>query len=106
MTLLPVSKLGQSSFVPRLTAHWTASSTDSSWTESPHPPTKAITLSASCATPPPGACATNGSTPETLAQARRQYDDPEQRGVANNLWASDRSWFIYTDYDLYGTKVS
>jgi hypothetical protein len=42
----------------------------------------------------------------TLAQARRQYDDPEQRGVANNLWASDRSWFICTDYDLYGTKVS
>jgi hypothetical protein len=23
-----------------------------------------------------------------------------------NMWASDRSWFIWTDYDLAGTKVS
>jgi hypothetical protein len=24
----------------------------------------------------------------------------------NNLWAADRSWFVYTDYDSCGTKVS
>jgi len=24
----------------------------------------------------------------------------------SNLWPRDRSWFVYTDYDLWGTKVS
>lgn len=23
-----------------------------------------------------------------------------------NMWAADRSWFVFTDYDLWGTKVS
>jgi hypothetical protein len=42
----------------------------------------------------------------TLDQALRQYDDPSQRGAPNNIWPADRSWFIYTDYDLWATKVS
>lgn len=41
-----------------------------------------------------------------LDEARRQYDDPDRRGVPNNIWPADRSWFIYTDYDLCATKVS
>lgn len=42
----------------------------------------------------------------TLAEASRQYDAPDQRAVPNNIWPHDRSWFVYTDYDLPGTKVS
>ncbi len=35
-----------------------------------------------------------------------EYDDPEQRGVPNNLWPGDRSWFVHSDYDLCGTTLS
>ena len=27
-------------------------------------------------------------------------------GTPSNFWPSDRSWFVYTDWDLWGTKVS
>lgn len=27
-------------------------------------------------------------------------------GSPSNIWAKDRSWFVYTDWDLWGTKVS
>ncbi len=29
-----------------------------------------------------------------------------KRFSPSNFWPEDRSWFIYTDYDLFGTKVS
>jgi hypothetical protein len=34
------------------------------------------------------------------------YDDPAVLGSPNNIWPEDRSWFVYTDNDLWGTKVS
>jgi hypothetical protein len=34
------------------------------------------------------------------------YDDDDQPGWPTNLWAEDRSWFVYSDYDLWATKVS
>ena len=27
-------------------------------------------------------------------------------GTPSNIWPTDRSWLVYTDYDLCGTKVS
>ena len=27
-------------------------------------------------------------------------------GTPNNFWATDHSWFVYTDWDLWATKVS
>src|SRR5207302_511337 len=33
----------------------------------------------------------------TLEEALAQYDDPSRRGAPNNIWPSDKSWFIYTD---------
>ena len=42
----------------------------------------------------------------TIRDAIGQYDDPSQRGAPNNVWPEDKSWFIYTDYDLLATKVS
>jgi hypothetical protein len=42
-----------------------------------------------------------GTLPEVLAL----YDDG-QVGGPSNLWAADRSWFTYTHWDLWGTKVS
>ena len=27
-------------------------------------------------------------------------------GTPSNFWPDDRSWFVYTDWDLWGTKVS
>ncbi len=27
-------------------------------------------------------------------------------GTPTNIWPADRSWLVYTDYDLWGTKVS
>jgi hypothetical protein len=41
----------------------------------------------------------------TLSEVLVLYDD-EQSGGPSNLWAADRSWFAYTDWDLWGTKVS
>jgi hypothetical protein len=42
----------------------------------------------------------------TLAEAITQYDDQSQRGAPNNIWPTDRSWLVYTDCDLWATKVS
>ena len=27
-------------------------------------------------------------------------------GTPSNIWPPDRSWFVYTDYDLWGTRVN
>ena len=24
----------------------------------------------------------------------------------SNIWPADRSWFVYTDYDLWATRIS
>lgn len=29
-----------------------------------------------------------------------------ERFTPNNIWPEDKSWFVYTDYDLMGTKIS
>lgn len=34
------------------------------------------------------------------------YDDASVPGSPSNLWPADRAWFVYTDWDLWGTKVS
>jgi hypothetical protein len=34
------------------------------------------------------------------------YDDERIIGSPSNLWPLDRRWFVWTDYDLWGTKVS
>jgi hypothetical protein len=31
---------------------------------------------------------------------------PQQRFSTSNFWPLDRSWFVYTDYDLSATRVS
>ena len=33
------------------------------------------------------------------------YADDALGGSPNNIWSTDRSWLVYTDYDLCGTKV-
>ncbi|MER5891105.1 hypothetical protein ABT160_45455 [Streptomyces sp. NPDC001941] len=40
-----------------------------------------------------------------LGDAKALYDNPEVEYGPSNLWAADRSWVTYTDYDLWGTKV-
>jgi hypothetical protein len=34
------------------------------------------------------------------------YDDEDLPGSPSNIWPGDRSWFVYTDWDLWATKVS
>lgn len=34
------------------------------------------------------------------------YDDEQVPGSPSNVWSHDRSWLIYTDWDLWATKVS
>jgi hypothetical protein len=34
------------------------------------------------------------------------YRDQSLPGSPSNFWPVDRSWFIYTDYDLWATKIS
>jgi hypothetical protein len=35
------------------------------------------------------------------------YDETEaSQGTPNNIWPDDRSWFTYTDFDLWATRVS
>jgi hypothetical protein len=41
-----------------------------------------------------------------LANVLEIYDNDEVGAGPANLWAADRSWFTYTDWDLWGTKVS
>jgi hypothetical protein len=36
----------------------------------------------------------------------RLYDDDAYAGSPSNIWPEDRSWFVYTDWDLWATKVS
>ena len=31
-------------------------------------------------------------------------DDPECYGSPSNIWPNDHSWFVYTDWDNWGTK--
>jgi hypothetical protein len=54
--------------------------------------------------------ASDGKTPvalaATLAELPEIYDWPDADGSPSNIWPEDRSWFVYSDYDLSGTKVS
>ncbi|MFH0177074.1 hypothetical protein [Streptomyces cacaoi] len=40
-----------------------------------------------------------------LGDAQSLFDHPDILSTPSNLWATDRSWVIYTDYDLWATKV-
>ncbi|MFE0173212.1 hypothetical protein ACFWZ2_12900 [Streptomyces sp. NPDC059002] len=40
-----------------------------------------------------------------LGDAHSLFDDPDILYTPSNLWATDRSWVVCTDYDLWGTKV-
>ena len=42
----------------------------------------------------------------SIAELAGLYDDPTVLGSPSNIWSQDRSWFVYTDHDLWGTKVS
>jgi hypothetical protein len=42
----------------------------------------------------------------TLAELPAVYDWPEVHGSPSNIWPDDRSWFVFSDYDLSGTRVS
>ena len=42
-----------------------------------------------------------------LSELLAFYDDESETSVGpTNIWPDDRSWFIYSDYDLWGTKIS
>ncbi|MEW2358977.1 hypothetical protein [Spirillospora sp. NPDC029432] len=40
-----------------------------------------------------------------LGDAAGLYDHPAVESCPSNLWADDRSWVVYCDWDLWGTKV-
>ncbi|GAA3985612.1 hypothetical protein GCM10023085_79740 [Actinomadura viridis] len=40
-----------------------------------------------------------------LGDAADLYDHPAVSSCPSNLWAADRSWVVYCDWDLWGTKV-
>ncbi|MFE2825137.1 hypothetical protein [Streptomyces sp. NPDC059271] len=40
-----------------------------------------------------------------LGDAPSLFDNPDVLYTPSNLWATDRSWVVCTDYDLWGTKV-
>lgn len=40
-----------------------------------------------------------------LGDAAALYDHPGLSSGPSNLWAEDRSWVVYCDWDLWGTKV-
>ncbi|MEU7632907.1 hypothetical protein AB0C34_23440 [Nocardia sp. NPDC049220] len=42
----------------------------------------------------------------TLGDAADLYDHPSGVGSPSNLWAADRSWITWSDWDLCGTKVA
>ena len=42
----------------------------------------------------------------TLAELPDIYDWPEVCASPSNIWPEDRSWFVYSDWDLSGTRVS
>jgi hypothetical protein len=41
-----------------------------------------------------------------LGDTLRLYDDDEGIGSASNFWPEDRSWFVYSDFDLFATRIS
>jgi hypothetical protein len=41
-----------------------------------------------------------------LAEIVDLYDETSLTGSPTNFWPEDRSWFVYTNWDLWGTKVS
>lgn len=41
-----------------------------------------------------------------LSELWALYDRDDVYGSPSNIWPEDRSWFIYTDWDLFGTQVS
>jgi hypothetical protein len=41
-----------------------------------------------------------------LRDIRSLFEREELSGSPSNFWPADRSWFVYTDWDLWGTKVS
>lgn len=41
-----------------------------------------------------------------LGSATALYDHPAGAGSPSNLWAADRSWITWSDWDLWGTKVT
>jgi len=41
-----------------------------------------------------------------LRELRSVWDADAFDGSPSNIWPADRSWFVYTDWDLTGTKVS
>ena len=41
-----------------------------------------------------------------LGDAADLYDHPAMPSCPSNLWAEDRSWVVYCDWDLWGTKVA
>lgn len=42
-----------------------------------------------------------------VSRVEELIDRTEGRiGTPSNIWPMDRSWFVYTDWDLWGTKVS
>lgn len=42
----------------------------------------------------------------TLSELTDLYGNAGVTSSPSNFWPSDQSWFVYTDYDLMGTKVS
>jgi hypothetical protein len=41
-----------------------------------------------------------------LGELVELYDDARFPGSPSNIWPQDRSWLVYTDWDLRGTKIS
>lgn len=41
-----------------------------------------------------------------LGRAVELYDHPDGLGSPSNMWAADRSWITWSDWDLCGTKVA
>ncbi|MFI0960568.1 hypothetical protein ACH4S8_03960 [Streptomyces sp. NPDC021080] len=41
-----------------------------------------------------------------LGDAQALFDHPDILYTPSNLWPADRSWAVFTDYDLWATKVS
>jgi hypothetical protein len=65
--------------------------------------TPTVCLFVSMATRAWGGCLTATGPLETVANL---YDDDAVVASPTNFWPLDRSWFVYTDWDLMGTKVS
>lgn len=44
--------------------------------------------------------------PGRVADLPTLVERDDVAGTPSNIWPMDRSWLVYTDYDLWGTKVS